>query len=119
MTTANIFEIQNQPTHTLIRFFGFVDAGTVLKIKPTLQQKISPDCRNLIIDLQQVDFLDSHGVGLFVSFLKQIHKNNGKIIFAGAEGQPSSVLSMVGFNGKLVTYCENASDAQALLGVAA
>lgn len=119
MNAPSLFEIQQQPNHTLLRFFGFVDASTVLKIKPVLNQQIPSSCENIIIDLQKVDFLDSHGVGLFVSLLKQVHKNNGRVIFAGAEGQPSSVLTMVGFNGSIVTYCDRVEDAKALLGFVA
>lgn len=111
MNTSNIFEIQVKPELTLVRFFGFVDAATVQQIKPALQRQIPAQSYNLVIDLKDVGFLDSHGVGLFVSFLKQAHRNNGRIVFAGATGQPASVLQMVGLNGALVTYCANTAEA--------
>ena len=111
MNTSNIFEIQIRPELTLLRFFGFVDAATVQQIKPALQKQIPAQCYNLIIDLKDVGFLDSHGVGLFVSFLKQAHRNKGRIIFTGASGQPASVLQMVGLNGALVTYCASVAEA--------
>ncbi len=109
------FEIQNNSNFTIINFFGFIDASTVIKVKPVLLENIPIGTRNLIINLRKVDFLDSHGVGLFVSFLKQVHKNEGRLLFVGAEGQPASVLQMVGLNHNLVTYCETINDAQALL----
>lgn len=115
MSTSNIFEIQTRHDYTLVRFFGFVDAATVQQIKPTLQKQIPAQVPNLVIDLREVGFLDSHGVGLFVSFLKQAHRNNGRIIFAGATGQPASVLQMVGLNGALVTYCATAREACGLM----
>lgn len=111
MNTSNIFEIQVRPDATLLRFFGFVDAGTVQQIRPVLQRQIPEHCLNLVVDLKDVGFLDSHGVGLFVSFLKQLHRNKGRIIFAGANGQPASVLQMVGLNGALVTYCPTVKEA--------
>lgn len=112
MNASNIFELQINPDYTLIRFFNFVDALTVDRVKPTLQEKIPAGCKNIIIDLRDVNFLDSHGVGLFVSLLKQTHRNKGRVVFAGAGGQPASVLQMVGFNGALVTYCPTIDEAE-------
>ncbi|MDD9901103.1 MAG: STAS domain-containing protein [Alphaproteobacteria bacterium] len=107
MPTAQLFEIQNNPQYSLVRFFGYVDADTVEKVKPALQEQIPAGCKQLIIDLEKVEFLDSHGVGMFVSFLKRVHSNNGRLIIATPEGQPASVLQMVGFNGPLVSFFEN------------
>lgn len=104
MNASNIFEIRVERSYTLVRFFGFVDASTVQQIKPALQRQIPTQCKNIVIDLAKAGFLDSHGVGLFVSLLKQAHKNGGRIVFSGASGQPASVLKMVGFNGDIVTY---------------
>ena len=114
MSDTNLFEIQNTPDFALIRFHGFLDASTVSKARPALLESIPGTCANFLLDLGTVDFLDSHGVGLFVSLLKRAHQNRGRIVIAGAEGQPSSVLHMVGFNGALVAYCENVSKAKEL-----
>ncbi len=110
----SLFEVQQQGPYTLVRFYGFIDASTVAQIRPVLQTQLSEDVRNIVVDLREVGFLDSHGVGLFVSLLKQAHKNNGRIVFAAARGQPSSVLQMVGFNGAMVTYCHDIQEASAL-----
>lgn len=111
----SFFEIRNTPDFALIRFTGFVDASVVAQARPFVQQQIPARCANFVVDLTGVDFLDSHGVGLFVSLLKRAHLNKGKVVIAGAEGQPSSVLQMVGFNGELVGYCKSTDDAKAYL----
>lgn len=116
MNTSHIFEVRtgHDPTGrelTLVRFFGFVDAATVQQIRPAIQRQIPAQSCNLVIDLKDVGFLDSHGIGLFVSFLKQAHRNSGRIIFAGATGQPASMLRMVGLNGAHVSYCASTAEA--------
>ena len=74
--------------------------------------KIDPGrTAHIIVDLQRVAFLDSHGVGLFVSLLKRCHRNQGRLFVAGATGQPASVLKMVGLNASLVTYCNSGDEA--------
>ena len=112
MNIANQLEIHNQPGFSTIRFYGFVDAATTEEARAIITAKISPDCSNIIIDLSRVVFWDSHGVGLFVSLLKKVHKNGGCLLLAAAAGQPASVLNMVGFNSALVTYCENLQQAE-------
>jgi len=111
MNVNNMFEIQQMPQYILIRFYGFIDASTVSQMRPVLQKRIPDTCRHIVVDLREVGFLDSHGVGLFVSLLKMAHKNNGRIVFAAAKGQPSSVLQMVGFNGGIVSYCQSIEEA--------
>ena len=111
----NILEIQNYPEYSVIRFSGFVDAATIEHIKNIVNTKLPEQCRQIIIDLEKTEFLDSHGVGFFVSLLKKVHSHKGRLIFSGAIDQPASVLNMVGFNGSLVTYCDNIQKAVASL----
>jgi anti-sigma B factor antagonist len=118
MNVNSVLEVQNQQGYSVIRFFGYVDAATVEQVKPVITAKIPPDCAHLIIDLEKVEFLDSHGVGLFVSQLKKVHNNHGKMVFSGATGQPASVLNIVGFNHALVSYCDDMPHAVALMKAA-
>jgi anti-anti-sigma factor len=111
MNTKQVFEIQARPDLTLVRFFGSIDAAMVEECKPAIQKKIPAGTKNFVIDLADVSFLDSHGVGLFVSLLKQAYKNGGHLFLASANGQPASVLDMVGFTGAHVSHVTGADDA--------
>lgn len=115
MSINSTYDIENHDNYALIRFSGFVDASTVVQARPVLQQQVPATAKNFVVDLSAADFLDSHGVGLFVSLLKRAHANRGHIIFAGAGGQPLSVLQMVGFNGELVQYFESLAAADVFL----
>lgn len=110
----NVFEVQNTAGWSELRLFGQVDAAIVQEMRPLLQDKIPANCSRLIVDLGKVDFLDSHGVGLFVSLLKKVHGNNGRLFFAGADGQPAAVLKMVGFTRPYVAFCHDAAEARTL-----
>ncbi len=111
----NDLEINNTPQCSVIHLAGYVDAATVEKIKPMVNAELPEGCTQLIIDLENVDFLDSHGVGFFVSLLKRVNAKLGKFFFSGAKDQPASVLSMVGFNSSIVTYCENVEQAKEII----
>ncbi|MBU6475652.1 MAG: STAS domain-containing protein [Alphaproteobacteria bacterium] len=114
MNISNRIEIENSASSSVIRFFGFIDAAVTEEARGVIAAKIPEDCRNVIVDLAKVEFLDSHGVGMFVSLLKKAHKNGGRLFFIAAEGQPAAVLNIVGFNSTLVTYCQTLQQARAL-----
>ena len=116
MNTGGILEVQNNPEFSVIRISGFIDAATVERIKPVVTAELSADCTNIVMDLEKVEFLDSHGIGFFVSLLKRVNARQGKLVFCSVCPQPVSVLNMVGFNNKLITYCDSFRQAQALLG---
>lgn len=118
MNVENIVEIKQGKGFALLRFTGFIDASSVTQLRPALQTHVPATCPNFVVDLSQVDFLDSHGVGLFVSLLKRAHLNHGRLLIAGAEGQPAAVLEMVGLNDSYVTYCKDVGEAEKALGVA-
>lgn len=107
MSINSTYEIENREDYALIRFSGFVDASTVVQARPVLQQQVPPTAKNFIVDLSGADFLDSHGVGLFVNLLKRVHRTGGRFYLAAADGQPLAVLRMVGFNNTYVTYCND------------
>ena len=114
MSAAQMFQLQQGDNIAVITFSGQMDAASVQQIKPVLQQQLSVDAAHIIVDLEKVEFLDSHGVGLFVSLLKRAHMNRGRLVLSGAEGQPAAVLLMVGFNGELVSYCKTVAEAKKL-----
>ncbi len=116
-TVTQAYELQNRATYSQLVFAGDLDAATVEHIKPTLQAQLPAECAQIIIDLEKVSFIDSHGVGLFVSLLKRVHRRGGRLLIAGAAGQPAAVLKMVGLNGALVSYCPGRQTAVQLLAI--
>ena len=99
----------------VIRFTEDLDVENVLDLRAQINRSTDETTRSYLIDLSGVEFLDSHGVGFFVSLLKKIHGRKGLLIFSGARDQPASVLNMVGFNSTLVTYCDSLLQARTLL----
>lgn len=114
---AQTYELQNRATYSQLVFAGDLDAETVEQIKPAIQAQLPQECAQIIIDLANVGFIDSHGVGLFVSLLKRVHRRGGRLVIAAAAGQPAAVLKMVGLNGALVSYCPDRSSAVNLLAI--
>lgn len=88
-----------------------LDASISDQIKTHINNEINEDIQSFIVNMEHVPFVDSHGVGLFASLLKSAYARNGVLSFSGVEGQPESLLKLVGFNDKLVNYYDNTEEA--------
>ena len=107
-------QIKNNSSYSIVKLKGFLDAAVIEKIRPMVEENLKNTSKNIIVDLSDVGFIDSHCIGFFVSLLKKAHAREGKLIILGATGQPEAVMQMVGFNNDLVSYCDNKTEALAI-----
>ena len=105
------FTVEKNGSFTIIRFNCDLDASIIPEIRKEMNEHKELNNTSFIVDLSAVSFLDSHGIGLFASLLKKAHSNNGQLAFSGTDGQPKSVLNMVGFNNNIVKYYTNPEQA--------
>lgn len=61
-----------------------VDAAAAPDLKSDLEQAMATAPKKVVLDLSEVRFMDSTGLGLFVSLLKMLGPN-GAIAVAGAQ----------------------------------
>ncbi|MCP5112216.1 MAG: STAS domain-containing protein [bacterium] len=71
----------------VIAVSGRVMLGTESqKIETTLEQFISKGRRKFVFDLSGVKYIDSTGIGRFISGLNKVMQAGGKLRMAGAQG---------------------------------
>ena len=58
---------------------GEIDVYTAPKLKEVLVEAIESGCPNIIVDLQQVAFIDSSGLGVLVSALRRARERDGVV----------------------------------------
>ncbi|OGK08060.1 MAG: anti-sigma factor antagonist [Candidatus Riflebacteria bacterium HGW-Riflebacteria-1] len=66
---------------TLIVIRGEVGTDTVDQFKEKMDQIVNDGKKKLIIDMQEVNYLNSMGLGVFATTLKKLKKNNGDLKF--------------------------------------
>jgi anti-sigma B factor antagonist len=62
---------------------GEIDSLSAGLIKDKIQAQIEAQCYNIVVDLTQVKFMDSAGLGVLVSGLKLCSKNGGELVLVG------------------------------------
>ncbi|MBD2203440.1 STAS domain-containing protein [Calothrix sp. FACHB-1219] len=63
----------------LFRLTGLLDAFSEPTFRKVLSSKIDEGPKNIILDLSQIDFVDSSGLGALVQLAKQAQTANGTL----------------------------------------
>ena len=80
----------------IIELHGDFDALGSADIRPELEKlalQSSPEY--VFLDLQNVSFIDSSGVGAIVFLYKRLKENDRKLRITGAHGQPRELLELL------------------------
>jgi anti-sigma B factor antagonist len=74
-----------------------IDAAAAPAFKSALQANVPADTRRVLVDLSAVKFVDSTGLGVFVSLLKMMGKE-GKLAITGAQPPVLRLFQLTGMN---------------------
>ena len=81
-----------------------------IKIKKKFAQHIEEGDLHFVVDISKVDIMNSSGLGILISSLTTIKKNNGTLKIAGANNQIQHILKVTKLNAifELIDTLENA-----------
>jgi anti-sigma B factor antagonist len=64
---------------TIVAVGGEIDVYTAPKLRDTITDLVAAGSYHLVIDMTEVEFLDSTGLGVLVGGLKKVRANNGSL----------------------------------------
>ncbi|GIN93465.1 anti-sigma factor antagonist [Siminovitchia terrae] len=76
-------EIKEKDNIFYVQLTGEIDAYTAPRVKEKLMEAAKGDSVKLNIDLSNVSYMDSTGLGVFVGVFKQLRANNGYMELTG------------------------------------
>ena len=62
---------------TIINAKGYIDTTTTPAMNRTIQTELASNHFNIIVNLQEVNYISSAGWGVFVAEIGEIRRNNG------------------------------------------
>jgi anti-sigma B factor antagonist len=68
-----------QGDRTVIDVAGEVDVYTAPKLRETLIELVAQGSYHLVVNMEEVDFLDSTGLGVLVGGLKRVRAHDGSL----------------------------------------
>jgi len=82
----------------LLRVGGEVDLYTAPQIRERVIQLLDDGARHVIVDLREVDFLDSTGLGVLVGSLKRLREQDGSLKVVTAGGRIPQLFRLTGLD---------------------
>lgn len=81
-----------------------LDAVIAANFRETLVDRIDHGCRNIVLDLAQVGFMDSSGLGALVFVLKHLVHKGGRLHICGVTPGVMAVLKLTRMDRVLKTF---------------
>ena len=86
---------------TIIHVVGGVDMATGPQLRQEIVRHVSEGNVHIVVDLQNVDFLDSTGLGILVGGVKRARSNGGDFRCSGLSSSLQEVFSLTGLDNVL------------------
>ncbi len=105
-------QIEETPDYTLCRPSGELDAYTVGEFREALGGVADADA--LLIDLSDVPFMDSAGLGALIGGIRRTREGGGEVAVACSRQSLTRLLHTTGFD-RIVPVAESVEEAAAAL----
>jgi len=80
----------------IINLRGEMDANGCMHIRPEIENLIdSGSCSNMVLNISQVSFLDSSGIGMIVFLYKRLLTQGYSLEMHGVQGQPQELIELL------------------------
>lgn len=89
---------------------GDVDTFTCSKLRETIVNLINEGDFRVVIDMAEVNYIDSSGLGTIIGGLGRVKEQNGSLALSGVTPRVERVLRVTGLNSLLPIY-ETENDA--------
>ena len=89
-------EVREQPQVFYVQVGGELDIYTAPELKKVLSPIVSEGTHNLHVDLTNLTYMDSTGLGLFVGTLKDLNKYNKELRISGANERIMKLFEITG-----------------------
>ena len=81
---------------TVVEISGRLNLGnSLLGIESGIKRLIETGARKLIVDLTEVNYIDSSGIGMLVACAGQLEQSSGRMRIAGASGAVAKAFEIV------------------------
>src|SRR5690349_20041655 len=87
------------PDITVAEFTGQLSLGNrLLEIEKAVKDQILKDCRKLVLDVTQLTYIDSAGIGMLALCIGTVQKAGGRVYLATVDGKVKSMVELVRLN---------------------
>ncbi|HEY3078932.1 MAG TPA: STAS domain-containing protein [Chloroflexota bacterium] len=97
-------DVQRQDAAAIVRLNGRLDPLSAADVKGRLGQVVADGARRVVVDLGEVPFIDSSGLGALIGGLKAARQAGGDLRLARPAQQAQTILELTTLNRVLRPY---------------
>ncbi|MBD3391154.1 MAG: anti-sigma factor antagonist [Chitinivibrionales bacterium] len=98
-------DIANAHGITVVRPHGDIRVKTILALRSNFDVLDKERVTRVAIDLSEVAFIDSSGIGLLANFAKRLHARDGRMCLFNYSGDVKDLLDITGID-QAVALCD-------------
>lgn len=87
--------IQGKPGHFMVAPFGSIDNDTYQDFDQKVRPLLQPSTRSIVMDLANVDYISSAGLGVIFTVKKFLQANKGDLLFYNVKPQIKRIFEIV------------------------
>ena len=82
---------------SVLKLSGFLDAHTAPVFEEEIQKLLDENRFNLVVNFEELNYISSAGLGVFMGFIEDIRENSGDIKLANMNKKVYRVFELLGF----------------------
>jgi anti-sigma B factor antagonist len=82
---------------SIVDLKGYLDAHTAPELENTLQQLITNQKYNIIVNFRDLNYISSAGLGVFMAFIEDVRQKKGDIKLSNMTPKVYNVFDLLGF----------------------
>ncbi len=103
-----------ESNYDLITIIGEVDASSSIELDNAISEAIESGHKSFLVDCTSLEYISSAGLGVFMSYLEDLKKNNITMILFGLNDKVKNVFEILGLN-QLLTIKNTKQEAKSAL----
>ncbi len=96
----------------MLKLDGEVDIYTAGKLREAVNDAVEEGQYRIAVDLAEMEFMDSSGLGVLIAALKRLKENEGELLLVSPRDQMRRILKLTGLD-KILTIRDALGEATA------
>jgi len=89
--------VLNRGNISVINLNGYLDAHTAPKLENNFTQLIDQKRYNIVVNFEELAYISSAGLGVFMAYIEKIRENNGDIKLSNMSDKVYNIFDLLGF----------------------
>lgn len=90
------YSFEQEQEFITITFHGDITLEDSFDFKEAIKGKLAElNCYRVVVDLEDVSFMDSSGLGMLISLFKDVNEQKGQIVYCGVHDYVHKLFALV------------------------